>query len=215
MMTSPTTHVMKVTKRPSVQMVEGKGSWLYDEDGRTCLDFVQGWRVNCLGHAHPAMLEALQTQASRLINCSPSYYNAPMARLATLVAQSSGLHDVYFCNSGAEANEGAIKLARRWGQKHRGGAYEIVTTHGSFHGRTLATMSASGKTAFEPLFEPKVPGFVKVPLNDLAAVAGAITERTAAVMLEPIQGEAGVVEATDEFLRGVRAPTRERGVPVD
>jgi acetylornithine/N-succinyldiaminopimelate aminotransferase len=212
MMTNPTMHVMKVTKRPSVQMVEGKGSWLYDEDGRTYLDFVQGWAVNCLGHAHPAMLAALSTQASRLINCSPSYYSAPMARLATLVAESSGLHDVYFCNSGAEANEGAIKLARRWGQGHRGGAYEIVTTHGAFHGRTLATMSASGQTAFEPLFEPKVPGFVKVPLNDLDAMAAAITDRTVAVMLEPIQGEAGVFLADDAYLEAVRALTRERGV---
>jgi acetylornithine/N-succinyldiaminopimelate aminotransferase len=212
MMTTPTTHVMKDTKRPSIQMVEGKGSWLRDEDGRTYLDFVQGWAVNCLGHGHPAMLEALQTQASRLINCSPSYYNAPMTRLATLVAESSGLHDVYLCNSGAEANEGAIKLARRWGQRHRGGAYEIVTTQGAFHGRTLATMSASGKPAFEPLFEPKVPGFVKVPLNDLDAMAAAITDRTVAVMLEPIQGESGVFPADDAYLEAVRALTRERGV---
>src|SRR3989442_13605093 len=102
-MTTPTTHVMKVTKRPSVQMVEGKGSWLRDEDGRTYLDFVQGWAVDCLGHAHPAMLQALSTQASRLISCSLSYYNAPVARLTTLVAESSGLHDAYLCNSGAEA----------------------------------------------------------------------------------------------------------------
>jgi acetylornithine/N-succinyldiaminopimelate aminotransferase len=193
-------------------MVEGAGSRLRDSEGREYLDFVQGWAVNCLGHSHPVMRRALQEQAARLINCSPSFYNAPMARLATLVAASSGLRDVFFCNSGAEANEGAIKLARKWGQRHRGGAYEIVTMRGAFHGRTLATMSASGKPAFEPLFEPKVPGFVKVELNDLAAVAGAITERTAAVMLEPIQGEAGVVEARDEFVRGVRALTRERGV---
>jgi acetylornithine/N-succinyldiaminopimelate aminotransferase len=212
MMTNATTHVMNVTKRPAVQMVEGGGSWLRDDDGRSYLDFVQGWAVNCLGHGHPVILEALRTQASRLINCSPSYYNAPMARLATLVAESSGLDDVFFCNSGAEANEGAIKLARKWGQRHRGGAYEIVTTHGSFHGRTLATMSASGKPAFEPLFEPKVPGFVKVPLNDLDAMAAAITERTTAVMLEPIQGEAGVVPADDAYLAAVRALTRERGV---
>src|ERR1051326_8724309 len=157
---SETTHVMKVTKRPDVVMVEGRGSWLTDDTGKRYLDFVQGWAVNCLGHGHPAILEALRAQAARLINCSPSYYNAPMARLATLVAESSGLRDVFFCNSGAEANEGAIKLARTWGRRHRGGAYEIVTTHGAFHGRTLATMSASGKPAFEPLFEPKVPGFV-------------------------------------------------------
>jgi len=212
MMTTETTHVMQITKRPSVQMVDGEGSWLRDEDGRTYLDFVQGWAVNCLGHRHPAIVEALRAQANRLINCSPSYYNAPMARLATLVAESSGLDDVFFTNSGAEANEGAIKLARKWGARHRGGAYEIVTTHGAFHGRTLATMSASGKTAFEPLFEPKVPGFVKVPLNDLGAMAAAITDRTAAVMLEPIQGEAGVFLADDAYLRALRALTRERGV---
>ncbi len=165
MSTTTLEHVMNITTRPPVVMTEGSGSWLQDSEGRRYLDFVQGWAVNCLGHAHPVMRRALDEQAARLINCSPSFYNAPMARLATLVAGSSGLRDVFFCNSGAEANEGAIKLARRWGQKHRGGAYEIVTTHGAFHGRTLATMSASGKAAFEPLFEPKVPGFVKVELN--------------------------------------------------
>src|SRR5215475_9040696 len=205
-------HVMKITTRPPVMMVEGAGSWLRDSDGRQYLDFVQGWAVNCLGHNPPVVREALAAQPAPLINCSPSFYNAPMARLATRVAATSGLDHVFFCNSGAEANEGAIKLARKWGGKHRGGAFEIVTTHGAFHGRTLATMSASGKPAFEPLFEPKVPGFVKVPLNNLDAVATAISERTAAVMLEPIQGEAGVFEATDEFLRGVRELTWARGV---
>jgi acetylornithine/N-succinyldiaminopimelate aminotransferase len=205
-------HVMPVTRRPPAMMVAGEGSWLRDSDGRVYLDFVQGWAVNCLGHSHPVMREALAAQAARLINCSPAYHNAPMARLATLLAEASGLDHVFFCNSGAEANEGAIKLARKWGERHRHGAFEIVTTHGAFHGRTLATMSASGKTAFEPLFEPKVTGFVKVALNDLDAMATAITERTVAVMLEPIQGEAGVVPATDDFLRGVRALTRERGV---
>src|SRR5919106_2857923 len=212
MTTSLSAHVMKVTTRPPVQMVAGRGSWLVDDEGRRYLDFVQGWAVNCLGHGHPAIVEALLTQSERLINCSPSYYSEPMARLATLVAESCGLQDVFFCNSGAEANEGAIKLARKWGERHRGGAYEIVTTHGAFHGRTLATMSASGKPAFEPLFEPKVSGFVKVPLNDLSALAAAITDRTVAVMVEPIQGEAGVFPATDAYLRAVRALTRERGV---
>lgn len=152
-------HVMKITHRPPIVMVEGSGSWLRDSEGRRYLDFVQGWAVNCLGHGHPVVLEALQAQARRLINCSPAYDNEMMGRLATLLAGSSGLDSVFLCNSGAEANEGAIKLARKWGRLHRGGAFEIVTTHGAFHGRTLATMSASGKPAFEPLFEPKVPGF--------------------------------------------------------
>jgi acetylornithine/N-succinyldiaminopimelate aminotransferase len=205
-------HVMNITTRPPVVMTEGSGSWLQDSEGRRYLDFVQGWAVNCLGHCHPAIVEAVRAQAARLINCSPAFHNERMARLATLVAETTGLDHVFFCNSGAEANEGAIKLARKWGQCHRAGAFEIVTTLGAFHGRTLATMSASGKPAFEPLFEPKVPGFRKVPLNDLDALAGAITERTVAVMLEPIQGEAGVVPATDEYLRAVRALTRERGV---
>jgi acetylornithine/N-succinyldiaminopimelate aminotransferase len=205
-------HVMKVTTRPSVVMTEGSGSWLRDSEGRTYLDFVQGWAVNCLGHGHPVMVEAIRAQAGRLINCSPAFHNERMARLTALIAASSGLDHVFLCNSGAEANEGAIKLARKWGAIHRDGAFEIITTHGSFHGRTLATMSASGKPAFERLFEPKVPGFRKVPLNDLDALAGAITERTAGVMLEPIQGEAGVIPATDDYLRAVRDLTRDRGV---
>jgi len=205
-------HVMPVTVRPPVVMAEGSGSWLRDTDGRTYLDFVQGWAVNCLGHANPVMVEVLRTQAARLINCSPAFHNERMGRLTALIARSSGLDHVFLCNSGAEANEGAIKLARKWGARHRAGAYEVVTTHGSFHGRTLATMSASGKPAFEGLFEPKVPGFRKVPLNDLEALAAAITDRTAAVMLEPIQGEAGVIPATDDYLRGARELTRARGV---
>jgi acetylornithine/N-succinyldiaminopimelate aminotransferase len=205
-------HVMPVTIRPPVVMTEGTGSWLRDSEGRSYLDFVQGWAVNCLGHCHPVMVEALRAQATRLVNCSPAFHNERMARLATLVAETSGLAHVFLCNSGAEANEGAIKLARKWGARHRGGAFEIVTTHGSFHGRTLATMSASGKPAFAPLFEPKVPGFRKVPLNDLAALAATITDRTAAVMLEPVQGEAGVIPATDAYLCAVRDLTRERGV---
>jgi acetylornithine/N-succinyldiaminopimelate aminotransferase len=205
-------HVMTITDRPPAVMVHGAGSWLRDADGRTYLDFVQGWAVNCLGHGHPVIVEALRAQAGQLINCSPAFHNAPMARLATLVAESSGLDKVFFCNSGAEANEGAIKLARKWGRVHRDGAFEIVTTHGGFHGRTLATMAASGKPAFEPLFEPKVSGFTKVPLNDLDAMHAAITDRTVAVMLEPIQGEAGVVPAGDDYLRELRELTRARGV---
>ncbi|MBM4439538.1 MAG: acetylornithine transaminase [Candidatus Rokubacteria bacterium] len=212
-MTNPSTaHVMKVTERPPIVMADGHGSWLRDTEGREYLDFIQGWAVNCLGHSPAVIVETLRTQAARLINCSPAFHNERMARLTALLAESSGLDRVWLANSGAEANEGAIKLARKWGGAHRGGAYEIVTTIGSFHGRTLATMSASGKAAFEPLFEPKVPGFVKVPLNDLDAMARAISDRTVAVMLEPIQGEAGVIPAGDDYLRAVRALTRERGV---
>jgi acetylornithine/N-succinyldiaminopimelate aminotransferase len=203
---------MDITPRPPVVFVAGEGSWLTDSEGRRYLDFIQGWAVNSLGHSPRPILEALARQAGRLINCSPAFYNDQMVRLSDLLAQHSGLHQVFLANSGAEANEGAIKLARKWGTKYRDGAHEIVTMDHGFHGRTLATMSASGKAQWDHLYEPKVSGFVKVPLNDLAAIEAAITPRTAAVMLEPIQGEAGVFEATVPFLRSLRTLTRDRGV---
>ena len=211
-MSTDLTAVMKVADRPPVVMVEGHGSWLQDEDGRSYLDFVQGWAVNCLGHTPDVLAETIAFQARRLINCSPAYYNAEMARLARLLADASGLAQVFFCNSGAEANEGAIKLARKWGARHRDGAHEIITMDHGFHGRTLATMAASGKPAWAALFEPKVSGFPKVPLGDLDAVKRAITPQTVGVMLEPIQGEAGVYPAGDDFLRGLRALTRDEGL---
>jgi len=211
-MSTDVSALMKITDRPPVVMVEGHGSWLRDEEGKTYLDFVQGWAVNCLGHSPAVIAETIAFQARRLINCSPAYYNAEMAQLATRLAEASGLAQVFFCNSGAEANEGAIKLARKWGARYRDGAHEIITMDHGFHGRTLATMAASGKAAWEPLFEPKVPGFTKVTLGDLEAVKRAITPRTVAVMLEPIQGEAGVYPAGDEFLRELRAVTIEAGL---
>ncbi len=209
---NPYQALMQIAARPEIVFVEGQGSWLSDSDGRRYLDFIQGWAVNCLGHAPAPVVEAIRDQAGRLINCSPAYYNAPSLRLAELLVRHSAFDQVFFANSGAEANEGAIKLARKWGARHRDGAFEIITTEHGFHGRTLATMSASGKPQWRDLFEPKVPGFPKVPLNDLAAVEAAIGDRTVAVMLEPIQGEAGVVPAEDDYLRGLRRLTRERGV---
>jgi acetylornithine/N-succinyldiaminopimelate aminotransferase len=211
-MSTDVSALMKITDRPPVVMIEGHGSRLRDEDGKTYLDFVQGWAVNCLGHSPAVIAETVAFQAGRLVNCSPAYYNAEMARLAVRLVEHSGLDQVFFCNSGAEANEGAIKLARKWGAKHRDGAFEIITMDHGFHGRTLATMAASGKAAWEPLFEPKVPGFVKVPLGDLDAVKAAIGPRTVAIMLEPIQGEAGVYPAGDEFIRALRAITTQAGV---
>ena len=211
-MSPDVSRVMKVAARPSIVMVEGRGSWIWDADDKRYLDFVQGWAVNCLGHSPRVIVEALESQARRLINASPAFYNEPMAKLATLIAEASGLGDVFLCNSGAEANEGAIKLARKWGARHRGGAFEIITMEHAFHGRTLATMSASNKPGWDTLFEPKVPGFPKVPLGDLEAVRRAITPMTTAVMLEPIQGEAGVLMASDDWLRGLRQLTRETGI---
>ena len=211
-MSPDVSRVMKVAARPSIVMVEGRGSWIWDADDKRYLDFVQGWAVNCLGHSPRVIVEALESQARRLINASPAFYNEPMAKLATLIAEASGLGDVFLCNSGAEANEGAIKLARKWGARHRGGAFEIITMEHAFHGRTLATMSASNKPGWDTLFEPKVPGFPKVPLGDLEAVRSAVTPMTTAVMLEPIQGEAGVLMASDDWLRGLRQLTREAGI---
>jgi acetylornithine/N-succinyldiaminopimelate aminotransferase len=204
--------LMEITSRPLVVFVEGRGSWLRDQSGKDYLDFVQGWAVNCLGHCPDAITKVIATQAGRLVNCSPSYYNAPMIRLAGLIAHYSGLHRTFFTNSGAEAIEGAIKLARKWGQKYRNGAYEIITMNHGFHGRTLAAMSASGKSQWERLFEPKVPGFPKVQLNDIDQVERAMGSNTVAVMLEPIQGEAGVFVASDGFLQDLRALTKRKGV---
>ena len=213
-MTTPTSFasIMDITRRPPIVFTGGEGSWLTDSDGRTYLDFIQGWAVNTLGHSPRVIQDALTSQAARLINCSPAFYNDQQIRLSDLLTHHSGLHQVFLANSGAEANECAIKLARKWGTKHRDGAYEIITMDHGFHGRTLATMAASGKPQWEQLYAPTVAGFVKVPLNDLAAVAAAISSRTVAVMVEPIQGEAGVFVANDAFLRGLRALTREHGL---
>jgi acetylornithine/N-succinyldiaminopimelate aminotransferase len=204
--------LMEITARPDIVFVRGEGSWLWDHEGRRYLDFVQGWAVNCLGHSPALLADALAHQARKLITPSPAFYNEPAIRLARALTERSCFDQVFFANSGAEANEGAIKLARKYGAMHRKGAYEIVTFDGAFHGRTLATMSASGKKQFEALFEPKVPGFPKAQFNDLDSVRRALTDRTIAVMLEPIQGESGVWVASDEFLRGLRELTRERGL---
>jgi len=204
--------LMFINDRPEKTFVRGEGSWLYDADGRGYLDFVQGWAVNSLGHSSTIIRDALHAQAGRVINVGPGYYNEPMMMLAKSLVCLSGFDRVFFANSGAEANEGAIKLARKWGSSRRGGAYEVVVFEDAFHGRTLAMMSASGKPQWRKLYEPKVPGFVRVPREDLAAVRRAIGPNTAAVMLEPIQGEAGVIPFSTSFLRGVRDLADEHGV---
>jgi acetylornithine/N-succinyldiaminopimelate aminotransferase len=208
----PLSALMEITARPPLVFVRGEGSWIWDHAGRRYLDFVQGWAVNALGHCPKPIADALAAQAATLINPSPAFWNAPSARLAQRLVERSCFDRVFFANSGAEANEGAIKLARKWGAKFRGGAYEIVTFDHAFHGRTLATMSASGKPGWDALFEPKVPGFPKATLNDLGSVERLVGPRTVAVMLEPIQGEAGVLGATDDFVRALRALTHERGL---
>lgn len=206
------TPLMEVTPRPPAVFVRGHGAWLWDEANRQYLDFIQGWAVNAFGHSPSALIEAAHAQSRRLWTPGPGFHNDVSLRLAGRLTRHSPFDRVFFANSGAEANEGAIKLARRWGASRRGGAHEIITFEHSFHGRTLATMSASGKPLFRDLFEPKVPGFPRARLNDLGSVEALLSARTAAVMIEPIQGEAGVRPADDGFLRSLRRLTREHGV---
>jgi acetylornithine/N-succinyldiaminopimelate aminotransferase len=202
--------LMSVAVRPPHIMVRGSGSYLWDHEGARYLDFVQGWAVNALGHAPPEIAAALQSQAQTLISASPAFHNAPQLSFALELTRAAGLARVHFTNSGAEANEAALKLARKWGRLHRGGAHQVVTTLGSFHGRTLALMAASGKPGWDALFPPLMPGFAKVPYGDLAAVEAQIGPETVAVMVEPIQGEAGVVLPPEGYLSGLRRLCDER-----
>lgn len=211
--TAETGHaLMEIAARPPIVFVRGQGSYIWDSQSRRYLDFIQGWAVNCLGHCPPVVTRALTEQAGKLLTPSPAFLNAPSLELAEMLVRESCFDRVFFTNSGAEAIEGAIKLARRYGEFHKSGAYEIITLDGAFHGRTLAAMSASGKAAFENLFEPKVPGFPKAKLNDIASVERLIGDKTVAVMLEPIQGEAGVQPATVQFLQALRDLTEHRGL---
>ncbi len=211
-MSSQYSAVMPVTPRPDTVFVRGSGSWLEDRAGRRYLDFIQGWAVNALGHSPDVIRDALCKQSAMLVNAGPAVYNEPMLGLAQRLIAHSVFDQVFFANSGAEANEGAIKLARKWGAKYRSGAYGIITMQNGFHGRTLATMSASGKPGWEELFAPKVPGFSKVPFNDIAAVESAINENSVAVMLELVQGEAGVVMADKAYVQQLRELTRKHNV---
>jgi len=207
-----TDSLMTITNRPDLVFERGEGSWLTDHQGKRYLDFIQGWAVNCLGHCPPEITAALTAQAGKLLNPSPAFYNGPMIELAGLLTAHSCFDRVFFANTGAEANEGAIKLARKWGQLNRGGAFEIITFGHSFHGRTLATMSASGKAGWDTIFAPQVSGFPKAVYNDIASVEALIGPQTVAVMLEPVQGEGGVIPADIEFLKALRALTEARGI---
>lgn len=191
-------------ERPDVVMESGKGLILKDVEGNSYLDFVGGWAVTALGHCPLVMVKALAEQSQTLINASPGYLNRPMVEFAEILTGHSCMDKVFFTSTGAEANESAIKLARKYGAVKKQGALEIITTVDGFHGRTLATMSATGKNAWMDLFGPKVPGFVHVPFNDLKAVEAAIGPKTCAIMVEPIQGEGGVRIANLEWLAGLR-----------
>jgi len=195
-----------------VTLVRGKGVWVWDDQGRKYLDFVGGWAVNSLGHCPSVVVKALEKQAKTLIQASNQFYTIPQIELAQLLVGNSCLDRVFFCNSGAEANEGAVKLARRYGKLRLNGAYEVVTTYSSFHGRTLAMTAATGQSKFQEPYIPLPDGFVNVEYNDVEAIKRATNHQTCAVILEPIQGEGGVNVPDDDYLKKVQTWCREKGI---
>jgi len=205
-------YYMNTFKRTPLTLVRGQGARVWDEDGRQYLDFVAGWAVDNLGHCPPVVVEAVTEQVQTLIQTSNQFYTIPQIRLAELLVQNSCLDRVFFCNSGAEANEGAVKLARRYGQLNLGGAYEVITTVSSFHGRTLAMVAATGQEKFQKPYAPLPTGFVNVAYNDVAAIKKATSAQTCAVMLEPVQGESGVNLPDDSYLAAVRAWCDRKGI---
>lgn len=193
-------YVMQSYPRIPIVIDKGEGVRVWDKEGREYLDFISGIGVNAIGHCHPEILRALTHQAGRLLHCSNLYYIEPQANLARALCEVSFADKVFFSNSGAEANEAAIKLARRWG---RGRRYEIITMKESFHGRTLTTLKATGQTKYQKGFGPFPPGFRYSPFNNLEKLKESISERTCAIMLEPIQGEGGIYVASQDFMQGV------------
>jgi acetylornithine/N-succinyldiaminopimelate aminotransferase len=205
-------YMMNFINRIPLTFVKGQGLRLWDENGKEYLDFVGGWATDSLGHCHPVLAKALQEQGETLIQVSNHYYTLPLGRLAELLVKNSCLDKVFFSNSGAEANEGAIKLARRWGALKLNGAYEVITALNSFHGRTLATLAATGQEKFHKPFLPMPAGFVNVEYNNINAIKNATTEKTCAVMLEPVQGEGGVLIPSPGYFKEVRAWCDQKGI---
>jgi acetylornithine/N-succinyldiaminopimelate aminotransferase len=203
---------LQTIKRVPVTLVRGEGARAWDDQGREYLDFVSGWATNSLGHCPPVVVEALEKQARTLIHTSSQFYTVPQLELAQLLVEHSCLDRVFFCNSGAEANEGAVKLARRYGKLRLNGAYEVITTYNSFHGRTLAMTAATGQSKFQESYTPLPVGFINVEYNNVEAIKRATSEKTCAVLLEPIQAEGGVNIPDDDYLRKVQSWCREKGI---
>jgi acetylornithine/N-succinyldiaminopimelate aminotransferase len=203
---------MGVFRRTPLVIVRGEGNRVWDESGKAYLDMVAGWAVTSLGHCHPAIVEAVRKQVGTLIQTSNQYYTVPQLELAKLLVDHSALDRVFFGNSGAEANEGAVKLARKWGKLKLNGAYEVISTLKSFHGRTLSMVAATGKPAYQKDFTPLPAGFMNIPYNDMDALEKAASENTCAVLLEPIQGEGGVNIPDEEYLANVRAFCSDRNI---
>ena len=205
-------YYMQTVRRQPVVIVRGQGARVWDEDGKEYLDFTAGWAVNNLGHAHPAVVSAIQEQAATLLQTSNQFYTIPQLQLAQLLIEESCMDRVFFSNSGAEANEGAVKLARKYGRLSRNGAYEVITALNSFHGRTLAMVAATGQPHYQEAWKPLPEGFANVEYNDLEAIRRATTDRTCAVMLEPLQGEAGVIVPSEGYLKAVREWCDQQGL---
>jgi acetylornithine/N-succinyldiaminopimelate aminotransferase len=199
-------------RRPPMVIERGQGSRVWDVEGKEYLDMIAGIAVVSLGHSSPVVQRALAEQSAKLIHISNLYYSIPQLELAQLLIDHSPFDRVFFCNSGAEANEAAIKIARKWGKRNRDGAYAIITAEHAFHGRTLATVTATGKEAYMRPFAPLPEGFQHVPLNDMDALERAVDASTAAVLLEPIQGESGVNVSTQTYLRDVQDFCRDKGL---
>ena len=199
-------------RRPPMVIERGQGSRVWDVEGREYLDMIAGIAVTSLGHCSPVVQRALAEQSAKLIQVSNLYYSIPQLQLAQLLIDHSPFDKVFFCNSGAEANEAAIKLARKWGKRNRDGAYAVITADHAFHGRTLATVTATGKEAYTRSFTPLPDGFPHVPFNDMDALERAVDATTAAVLLEPIQGESGVNVASQTYLRDVRDFCRDKNL---
>ena len=205
-------YVMQTGKHQPLRVVRGEGAHLYDVEGREYLDMMAGIAVNALGHCHPAVVETITRQASTLIHSSDLYYTEPKVWLAKKLVELAFPSRVFLNNSGAEANEAAIKIARKWGKKHKDGAFEIISAFGAFHGRTLAAVTMGGKAAYSKAFEPLPQGFIHVPFNDLDAIRAVTNDRTVAVFLEPVLGEAGVIAAAPGYLEGVRKWCDEKDI---
>jgi acetylornithine/N-succinyldiaminopimelate aminotransferase len=205
-------YYMQVVARTPVTLVRGEGARVWDDKGRAYLDFVGGWAVNSLGHCPDVVAEAVTTQARVLIQTSNQFYTVPQIQLARLLVENSCLDRVFIGNSGLEANEAAVKLARRYGALKLNGAYEVITALGSFHGRSLAMTAATGQEGFHKPYQPVPAGFVSVKYDDIEAIKAATTEKTCAVMLEPVQGESGVNVPADDYLKKVRAWCDAKGI---
>ncbi|MFC1987155.1 aspartate aminotransferase family protein [Chloroflexota bacterium] len=205
-------YYMGTFTRTPVTLVKGEGVKVWDDTGKEYLDFVAGWGVNSLGHCHPAVVEVITEQARTLIQTSNQFYTIPQLRLAELLVQLSCLDKIFFCNSGTEATEGAVKLARRYGKLKLNGAYEVITALNSFHGRTLAMTAATGQAKFQEPYLPMSAGFINVAYNSIKAIKAATTSQTCAVMLEPVQGEGGVNLPGNDYLRAVRAWCDKKGI---